>query len=82
MEMLVLTSVHNTRLPGLWLLTLCRIIPKSGFSFWYAYGVPLSFTGCFRALKIRLVLGLNVWVTIFLCCTSPWYGLVGSGSCT
>lgn len=73
MEMLVLTSIHNTRLPGLWLLTLCCVIPQSGFSFRYACGFPLSFLGCFRALKIGLVLDLNVWVTIFLCCTSPWY---------
>lgn len=82
MEMLVLTSVRNTRLPGLWLLTLSCIIPKSGFSFWYACGVRLSFTGHFRALKIGLILGLNVWVIIFLWCTSPCYGLVDSGSCT
>lgn len=80
-EMLVLMSIHNSHLPGLWLLTLCCVIPKSGFSFQYACGVPLSFTGRFRALKIGLVLGLNVWVTVFLCCTSPSYGLVGSRSC-
>lgn len=80
MEMLVLTSIRNTHLPGLWLL--CVVLsPKVAFLFSMPMELPLASLDIL-ALKIGLVLASNVWVTIFLCCTSPWYGLVGSGCFT